>query len=378
MKNIAYYVSVGVILFWWLLWTIITWQWWNTHLHWNQDTLLGNNSEQKIYVANEWDSTVSVIDAVNKKFIKAISLSEQYYGKFLEYSAHNVQVSPKGSIIAVTANILEKEGAHGGEMTNSDEVILIDPMTESVIGRIPMGIGMHLAHVVINSTDTRAYVASQEKWLIFVIDLNTQSIIKEIQLPDGSEPHGIRLSVDNKFLYMAMIGEKAIGVMNTESYVQEIIPVWDKAVQVAVTPDGKYVFASLYTTKSIARYDIANKKLDIIALPGGAKWPVQIYPTPDNKYLYVADQGFYFDQPTSQEIYKINIDTRQVIKSYTGWQAPHGAVVSPDGKTTYITNLLSNNVTVIDTATDMVIATIPAGKKSNGISIWTKWIWGTP
>jgi YVTN family beta-propeller protein len=46
--------------------------------------------------------------------------------------------------------------------------------------------------------------------------------------------------------------------------------------------------------------------------------------------------------------------------------------VSPDGKTTYITNLLSNNVTVIDTATDMVIATIPAGKKSNGISIWTK------
>jgi DNA-binding beta-propeller fold protein YncE len=104
-----------------------------------------------------------VIDAVNKKFIKAISLSEQYYGKFLEYSAHNVQVSPKGSIIAVTANILEKEGAHGGEMTNSDEVILIDPMTESVIGRIPMGIGMHLAHVVINSTDTRAYVASQEK-----------------------------------------------------------------------------------------------------------------------------------------------------------------------------------------------------------------------
>lgn len=347
-------------------------------MNWNQDTLWTVNVEQKIYVANEWDSTVSVIDAEKKKFIKAISLSEQYYGKFLEYSAHNVQVGPKGSIIAVTANILEKEGAHGGEMTNSDEIILIDPITDSIVSRIPMGIGTHLAHVVIDSTDTRAYAASQEKGIIFVIDLVSKSIIKEVKLPENSGPHGIRLSPDNKSLYVAMIGEKAIGIMNTESYTQEIIPVWDKAVQVAVTPNGKYVFTSLYSTKSIARYDIVNKKLEIITLPDGSKWPVQIYPTPDSKYLYVADQGFYFDQPTSQEIYKINIDTRQVIKSYTGWQAPHGAVVSPDGKTTYITNLLSNNVTVIDTATDTVIATIPAGKKSNGISIWTKWIWGTP
>lgn len=70
--------------------------------------------------------------------MKSIVLSEQYFGKFLKYSAHNVQVGPKGSIVAVTANILEKNGAHGEKMTNSDEIILIDPNTDSIIGRIPM------------------------------------------------------------------------------------------------------------------------------------------------------------------------------------------------------------------------------------------------
>jgi hypothetical protein len=47
------------------------------------------------------------VDASNNAIIKSINLSQQYYGKFLEYSAHNVQVSPDGKILAVTANIAE-------------------------------------------------------------------------------------------------------------------------------------------------------------------------------------------------------------------------------------------------------------------------------
>lgn len=378
MQKTLPYSILGVLLFGWLLWSVITWQWWNSYLKWNSDTSLSANLEQKVYVANEWDSTISIIDPVSKKFVKSIVLSEQYFGKFLKYSAHNVQVGPRGSIVAVTANILEKNGAHGEKMTNSDEIILIDPNTDSIIGRIPMWMGTHLTHVVINSTDTLAYAASQEKWQIFVLDLATRSILKEILLPEGSEPHGLRLSKDDAILYIAMMGEKSIGAMNTRTYLQENIPIGDAVVQVAVTSDGKYVLASLYTTKSVARYEIATKKIDIIPLPNEAKWPVQIYSSPDSQYLYVADQWFYFGQPTGDKIYKIDIPGKRVVQNYTGWQGPHGVVVSLDGKVVYVTNLLSNNVTVIDTATDSVIATIPAGEKSNGISIWTKGVWGTP
>lgn len=68
-----------------------------------------------------------------------------------------------------------------------------------------------------------------------------------------------------------MMGEKSIGAMNTRTYLQENIPIGDAVVQVAVTSDGKYVLASLYTTKSVARYEIATKKIDIIPLPSEAK-----------------------------------------------------------------------------------------------------------
>jgi YVTN family beta-propeller protein len=378
MKKSIIYSIVGVLSFAWLLWGVVTWQWGNTYFSFKSDAPKLIESNEKIYTANEWDSSVSVVDVKTEKLIKSINLSRQFYGKFLTYTAHNVQVGPKGTIIAVTVNIMEDKDSHGEEEVNNDELILIDPMTDMIIGRIPLGLGMHLAHVVIDANDTIAYVASQEQWILFTVDLPNKKILKETKLPEGSLPHGIRLTPDGKNLFIAFIGEKAIGIMNTETYNLELVPTSDKVVQVAVTPDGKYVLGSLYNTKSIARYDLTTKRLDILWLPDGAKWPIQLYPTPDSRFLYVADQGFYFDQPTSDQIYKIDIASLQVVKSYTGWQAPHGVVVSKDGKKAYITNLLSDTISVIDIISDTVTGTIAVGKKTNGISIWTRWIWGTP
>ena len=79
-----------------------------------------------------------------------------------------------------------------------------------------------------------------------------------------------------------------------------------------------------------------------------------------------------FDEPTSNQIYEIDIASLQVLKSYTGGQAPHGVVVSHDGKKVYVTNLLSDTISVIDTTTDTITNTIAVGEKTNGISIWKK------
>jgi YVTN family beta-propeller protein len=46
--------------------------------------------------------------------------------------------------------------------------------------------------------------------------------------------------------------------------------------------------------------------------------------------------------------------------------------VSHDGKKVYVTNLLSDTISVIDTTTDTITNTIAVGEKTNGISIWKK------
>ncbi|MEE9123120.1 MAG: hypothetical protein V3U14_01315, partial [candidate division NC10 bacterium] len=48
---------------------------------------------------------------------------------------------------------------------------------------------------------------------------------------------------------------------------------------------------------------------------------------------------------------------------------PEGVAVSPDGKWVYISSETSHTISVIDTATDKVVGTLPAGKGAWGVAI---------
>jgi YVTN family beta-propeller protein len=377
-KNIIAAV-VAVLMFGFFLWLVLTIRWANRYISFDKQVDTDSWVNQKIYVANEWESTVTVIDATTNTIINTINLSQQYYGKFLSYSAHNVQVWPKWTVVLVTANIAEdKEEWHSAGEVNKDELTIIDPITDTIVWRIGLDKWAHLAHVVVTSDDTLAYATSQDKWKVYVIDLQTKERKATIMLPEWSQPHWIRLSPDGKYLYVALIGERWIARVDILDLWVKIIPLNWKVVQVAVTPDNKYVFASLYNTKSIARYDISTEEVEVLNLPDWALWPVQVYPSPDSAFIYVADQWYYFDEPISNSIYKIDVNTLSVVEKYTGWKAPHGVVVSPDWEKTYVTNLLSNDVTVINNKENKVESTIAVGKMPNGISIRTRWIGWTP
>ena len=161
-----------------------------------------------------------------------------------------------------------------------------------------------------------------------------------------------------------------MGVLDIRSFVLNDLALKGAAVQTGVTPDGKYALASVYDTKSLAVYDIASEKLTYIDLPKEAKGPVQLYPTPDSRYVYVADQGYYFYQPIGDTVYKIDLKEMKIAETIKGGSAPHGVIVSKDGKFVYVTNLLSDDVSVIDTVLGKEVAKIKIGKMPNGISLW--------
>ena len=59
---------------------------------------------------------------------------------------------------------------------------------------------------------------------------------------------------------------------------------------------------------------------------------------------------------------KIDLRNLEVMKSKIPvGKGPHGIAFSEDGEIAYISNMKSNDVSVIDTSTDKVIATIPGG-----------------
>lgn len=340
-----------------------------------------NNLSEKVYVAVEGKGIINVIDPSKNKSVKVIDLVDKESGT--SYLPHNVQASPDGKSVWVTANAgMEKhnsriipvahanEGHEGMNMQISDQVIVIDPKNDTVIKRIPLGAGQHLSHVVFTSDSKTAVVVAQETDTIYQIQTDDFLVKNTIALPKGSGPHGLRLSPDGKTAYVAFMEGKGLGIVNLTSGTIEARSLNGSAVQTAVTSDGKKVAVSIYDTKNVAVYDTATKSIDYVVLPDGAQGPVQLYPTSDSRFVYIADQGVLQNRPANDKLYKLDMNTNVIVESITVGSAPHGVVVSDDDRKVYVTNLEAGTVSVVDTATGKEIAQISVGEKPNGITIW--------
>jgi len=354
----------------------------------------------KIYVAVEETGEIAVIDAKDRNVIKRIDLSAEIGGIKIGFMPHNVQVAPDNKSVWVTANAMDMnkekisffkiqkvyptqllfgmlgvaraDEGHGeeGEIKVNDEIIVINPLTDKIIRRIDMGTDLHLSHISLSPDSRYAIAAAQTKGIVYKINAKTYEVEKEAITEKGAEPHGLRISPDGKTSYIAMLKGKSLGILDIEKMSLSYVLLKGAAVQTGVTEDGKYALASVYDAKSLAVYDIASKKLSYVDLPKEAKGPVQLYPTPDSRFVYVADQGYYFDQPASDLVYKIDLQEMKVVETIKGGNAPHGVAVSQDGKFAYITNLLSDDLSVIDTALGKEVAKIKVGKMPNGVSLF--------
>lgn len=328
----------------------------------------------KVYVAVENEGAIAVLGEEERMLLTRISLEKKDRLKLQRYTAHNVQVSPDGRSVWVTANAMESSSGHGVQKSApnvDDEVIVIDPRTDMVVNRISMGNNNHLSHIVLSPDGKFAYVASQEKDMVTEIDTRNFALTRTYSLRTGSGPHGMRLSADGRFAILALLEGKGMGILDLRSGMTEYIPLPGAAVQTAATPDGKYALSSVYEPAGIAVYDFATKENRFIPLPSEAKGPVQIYSSADSQKVYIADQGVYFGKEAGSMIYELSLQDMRMARSIPAGKAPHGVVVSADNSRLYVTNLESDDVSVVDLQNGREIARIPVGDAPNGISVWT-------
>lgn len=90
--------------------------------------------------------------------------------------------------------------------------------------------------------------------------------------------------------------------------------------------------------------------------------PSEVAFTPDGQYAYVTNH-------TSSNVSVIDTATNAVVATIRVGSGPYGIAVTPDGKYAYVADNGSNNVDVISTATNAVIATIPVGAHPYGLAI---------
>ena len=291
-----------------------------------------------------------------------------------------------------------------------DNVDIIDPVTNKVVGEIK---GIEVNHGVAVAPDgTRIYVSDEAESTLDVADAKTFEVIKRIPL--SGHPNNITVSPDGRRLYVAIsVAPGGVDVIDTSS-LQDIKTIRTKGTihNPYVTPDGKYVLAGSIPTKTVNVIDTRTDELAwTVQMDLGVR-PMAMSTNPDGstKFIFVQMSGFngfaIIDFATHEEIKRIknpdlppgkatvpegadpshgmavtsdgklllvNSRLNNMLYAYSlpdlkfvggadlGGKGAAWVTLTPDGKTAYVANAVTNDVSVVDVKSLKEVTRIPVG-----------------
>ena len=266
----------------------------------------------------------------------------------------------------------------------SNDVWVIDPATFKVVDKFK--VGLNPQHVV-PSWDL------QTLWVTNNAERTTKGTLTPID-PKTGKPGPENVVHDPYNMYFTPDGKSAIVVEEAEKRLMFRDPQTMKE-QYAIatpgcgginhadfTPDGRYAIFTCEFARSIAKIDLAERKvLGYLKLSKGGM-PQDVRVSPDGKRFYVADMR-------ADGLFVIDFDSFKEVGFIPTGKGAHGIYPSRDGKKMYVANRGSNeihgkkggpgSVSVVDFATGKVDATWPipnGGSPDMGnVSADGKWLW---
>ena len=234
--------------------------------------------------------------------------------------------------------------------TNSagDNVHIIDPATNKVVGVIN---GIEVNHGVGVAPDgSRIYVSNEAESSLDVVDSKTLKVIKRVPL--SGHPNNMAVGKDGRRVYVGIIqAPGGVDVVDTASLQRvKTVPTQGTIHNPYVTPDGKYVVAGSIVGKSVNVIDTQTEQPAwTLEMDLGVR-PMTFATNPDGstKWIFVQMSGFngfaVVDFATRKEIKRIQNPDLPPGKATVpeGSDPSHGMAVTADGKTLLVCSRLNN------------------------------------
>ena len=263
-----------------------------------------NPYNNRIYVTNRGSNTVSVIDGSTNQRLSNINVGESPVG---------ISINPSDNRIYVTN--LGKE---------SSSLSIIDGISNKVTGTVELN-GLFYG-VAVNPLTKTIYLSNLKNHTVSVLDEKTKNILNNIS--GGNIPTGININYIKNVIYIANYGSNSISVIDGKTNkVNSTIKVGYDPVDIVVNPLTNRIYVSNNGDNTVSVIDgITNKKIkDLSVKPNNTKNNGNTDP--------ILDIPIHLTFPLLANKLSLNPITNQI----------------------YITNTVSNGVMVIDGKTDSVV-----------------------
>ncbi|MFK8079597.1 MAG: PQQ-dependent catabolism-associated beta-propeller protein [Granulosicoccus sp.] len=297
-----------------------------------------------IYVSNEKDNTISVIDGESLEVVETIDVGQR----------------PRGIVLSNDGKLLY--------MCTSDDnhVEVMDVETKEILHTLPSGPDPELMAL---SPDGRyLYIANEDDNLVTVVDVEER--LKVTEIPVGIEPEGIGLSPDGKWLVNTSETTNMAHFIDTETLEIEANVLVDTRPRVAqFTSDGSEVWVSAEIGGTVAVIDTDTKEIktritfDVRGLPPETIQPVGIKLSTD------GSNKAYIALGPSARVAVVDMTSFEVEDYMLVGPRVWNLEFSPDQKRLFTTNGISGDVSVIDLEKQRVIKSVKVGRLPWGIVV---------
>ncbi|MCA1493947.1 YVTN family beta-propeller repeat protein [Ensifer sp. NBAIM29] len=300
-------------------------------------------SAYMVYVSNERDNTVSVVDSTTMEVVRTIDVGQRPRG---------ITISHDGKLIYLCAS-------------DDDTIQIIDTASYQIVGTLPSGPDPEL--FVLSPDGKTLYVANEDDNLVTVIDLETRSVRTEI--PVGVEPEGMGISPDGKTLVNTSETTNMAHFIDTgtnEITYNVLVDTRPRFAEFKSDNSEVWVSAEIGGTVSVidtASHEIKHKiTFEIPGLRAESIQPVGVRITADGTKAYVA-------LGPANRVAVVNAKTYEVEKYVLVGQRVWQLAFTPDQKMVISTNGVSNDITFIDVATDEAMQSVTVGALPWGVVV---------
>ncbi|HEX4410269.1 MAG TPA: YncE family protein [Xanthobacteraceae bacterium] len=307
--------------------------------------------KDRVYSAEQFSNTVSVTDPVDNKLLGAIHLGASLPGSFSPlYSGqllvHGMGFSPDHRTLSVVA-------------IGSNAVTFIDTAANAVKHVTYVGRSPHEAFFTPDGKEVWVTVRGEN--YVAVLDGTTYQEKARITVPNG--PGMTIFSPDGKYGYVcsSFTPETDVITVADHQVVGKVVQASPFCPNIAATPDGAQVW---FTLKDTGKTQVFNAQPPFNLLKtidtGPISNHVNIVRNANGMFAYVTVGGL-------NEIKVFRTDTFEQVATIPTGLLPHGIWPSGDGKRVYVGLENENRIAAIDTLTNKVIATTPAGQAAQAV-----------
>ncbi|OHV78637.1 YVTN family beta-propeller repeat protein [Ensifer sp. LCM 4579] len=296
-----------------------------------------------VYVSNERDNTVSVVDSTTMEVVHTINVGQRPRG---------ITISHDGKLIYLCAS-------------DDDTIQIIDTASYQIVGTLPSGPDPEL--FVLSPDGKTLYVANEDDNLVTVIDLESRSVRTEI--PVGVEPEGMGISPDGKALVNTSETTNMAHFIDTGTHeITSNVLVDTRPRFAEFKSDNSEVWVSAEIGGTVSVIDSASHEIkhkitfEIPGLRAESIQPVGVRITADGMKAYVA-------LGPANRVAVVNAKTYEVEKYVLVGQRVWQLAFTPDQKMVISTNGVSNDITFIDVAKDEAMQSVTVGALPWGVVV---------